>query len=65
MECIDETRKSYEHFSDDVECGVDREVHATAGREAGATGLPVLQVGDPSALYKQSEINSIPTGKLL
>jgi len=27
-----------EHFTDGIECGVDREVHATAGRAAGATG---------------------------
>ena len=86
-------------FTDGVECGVDQEVHATAGREAGATGMPALrecrryrnagatgmpalrecrrygnagatgmralQVRDPSALYKQSEIDSTSTGKML
>jgi hypothetical protein len=44
---------------------VDQEVHATAGREAGATGSPALQVRDPSTLSKQSEIDTTPTGKLL
>jgi hypothetical protein len=43
-----------------VESGVDREVHATAGQEAGAT----CSCSDQQPGAKQ-EIHSIPTGKRL
>ena len=44
----------------DVECDVDREVHATAGREASATGYCVeRQFG------AKRKIHSIPMDKML
>jgi hypothetical protein len=43
-----------------VECGVDREVHATAGQEAGAT----CSFSDRQPSAKQ-EIHSITTGEMI
>jgi hypothetical protein len=49
-------------FTDGVECGVDQEVHATAGREAGATGSrpigPVQAIGNQLYTNWQTDLRA-------
>jgi hypothetical protein len=64
----------YRSFPDGVECGVDQQVHATAGREAGAPGSrpigTVHEIGNrlytirKTALNRESsgECNAVPPG---